>query len=63
MTDLLDEQQDQQSRERAQRYLVDKGFCFSKVLGTKIKGQTVLLKGDELMFALENKCVTRVKNR
>ena len=43
------------------KYFVDKGFCFSKELGTKCKGKTLELEGEELKFALENKCVTKVK--
>jgi hypothetical protein len=43
----------------ASKYLVDKGFRHDEIM--RNKGSVVELAGDELMFALENKCVTKQK--
>jgi len=42
-------------------YHVDKGFRFAEETETRRKGQVVELSGDELIFALERKCLTRVE--
>ena len=40
-------------------YLVDRGFRHADIM--RSKGEVVELAGEELMFALENKCVTKQK--
>ena len=42
-------------------YQVDKGFRASEESETRFKGEVLELSGDELIFALENKCLTKLK--
>jgi len=42
-------------------YHVDKGFRFDDSCETRRKGEILELSGEELIFALENKCLTKVK--
>jgi hypothetical protein len=41
------------------KYIVVKGFLFTKTSKRRNKGDIVELKDKELEFAQENKCVTR----